>query len=66
VRLLRSAALAIGLTLAPVMILSGCASFEQVQPTSARQALAEAEISFIGILQVSNQLEALIGTLGFG
>lgn len=50
-------ALAFG-ALSPVG-LAGCASLQAVQPQSAREALAEAEIAFVGVISVASEAYAV-------
>lgn len=46
-------ALAFAFALPAALSASGCASFQAYQPSTAREALAEAEIAFVGVVQVA-------------
>lgn len=47
---MRALVLILALAFAP---LAGCASIAQLQPQTPREALAEAEIAFVGVLEVT-------------
>lgn len=53
-----SKAVAVCLILSPMLTLSACATFEQVQPKTAREALAESEILFAGVIDMTRGLYA--------
>lgn len=53
---MRSKLLAALLCAAPLSLTSACATFEQVVPKSPRAALAEAEVMFIGAVQIIDTL----------
>lgn len=55
--MLKRLALAFALTLAPMIALAGCVSFEQVAPTSPRAAIADAEVAIIGAANLTATLE---------
>lgn len=52
--------LALALLAAPLAVapLAGCASLQQIRPETAREALAEAEIAFMGVISAATQLHA--------
>lgn len=54
---MRGLVLALALACASVGVSSvaGCASLGQYQPTTAREALAEAEITFVGVIQLATE-----------
>lgn len=53
---MRSLLIAMALLVAPTGTLAACASFEQVAPKSPRAALADAEIMFVGVIDVTSTL----------
>lgn len=55
---MRSIALALSLACAPLALAGACATFEQVAPKSPRAALAQADIAFVGVVDVAIALHA--------
>ncbi len=53
---MRSILLALSLAVAPLTMAGACVAFEQVAPTSPRAALAQANVSFIGVVSVATTL----------
>lgn len=53
---MRKIFIAFALALSPLTLAAGCATFEQVQPKTPRQALADADVALVGVADVAGTL----------